>query len=239
MAAAEAGAALAADRIDLIDEDDARRVLLGRFEQVTDTGCPDTDEHLDEVRTGDREERDARFAGHRTAEERLTGTRRPHEENPLRNAGTDVVKLVRVFQEINDFNEFRLFFVGARDIVECNFLLLFIIELRFALAEVHDLVPAALGLVQEEEEEDDDDDEWNEPRQELDPAARLRSRQEGDLRVSLVRDPVDFIHELFVVRRDVNDEGFAFLGVLHDPFYFIDQLVGLDGRFLYIPAGKR
>ncbi len=60
VAAAEAGAALAADGVDLVDEDDARAVLLGLLEQVTHPGGADADEHLDEVRTGDREERHAR-----------------------------------------------------------------------------------------------------------------------------------------------------------------------------------
>ena len=60
VAAAEAGAALAADRVDLVDEDDARRVALGLVEQVADAAGADADEHLDELGAGDAEERDAR-----------------------------------------------------------------------------------------------------------------------------------------------------------------------------------
>ena len=63
MAAAKSGATFPSYRIDLIDEDDARRVLLRLLEQVTDTGCADTDEHLHEVRTADRKERNTSFAG--------------------------------------------------------------------------------------------------------------------------------------------------------------------------------
>ena len=51
--AAEAGAALAADRVDLVDEDDARRVALRLLEQVADAGGADADEHLDELGAGD------------------------------------------------------------------------------------------------------------------------------------------------------------------------------------------
>ena len=54
VAAAEARAALATDRVDLVDEDDAGAVLLGLLEQVTHPGGADADEHLDEVGTGDR-----------------------------------------------------------------------------------------------------------------------------------------------------------------------------------------
>ncbi len=50
VAAAHAGAAVAADGIDLVDEHDGRRVGLGLLEQVTHAGGTDADEHLDEVR---------------------------------------------------------------------------------------------------------------------------------------------------------------------------------------------
>ena len=49
MAAAEAGSALPAHRVDLVHEDDARRVLLGLLEQVPHPGGPDADEHLHEI----------------------------------------------------------------------------------------------------------------------------------------------------------------------------------------------
>ena len=57
VAAAEAGAAMAADGVDFIDEDDAGRVLLALLEQVAHARRADADEHLDEVRAADREER--------------------------------------------------------------------------------------------------------------------------------------------------------------------------------------
>ena len=55
--AAEAGAAMAADGVDLVDEHDAGRVLLALLEQVADARGADADEHLDEVGAADREER--------------------------------------------------------------------------------------------------------------------------------------------------------------------------------------
>ena len=48
--AAEAGAPLAADGVDLVDEDDGRRLLAGRLEEVADPAGADADEHLHEVR---------------------------------------------------------------------------------------------------------------------------------------------------------------------------------------------
>ena len=75
VAAAEAGAALAADRVDLVHEDDARRVALGLVEQVADAARADADEHLDELRAGDAEERHAGLAGDGPRHERLAGAR--------------------------------------------------------------------------------------------------------------------------------------------------------------------
>src|SRR5262249_44203222 len=63
VAAAQAGAAVAADRVDLVDEDDTGGVLLALLEQVADAAGTDADEHLDEVRAADREERDSGLAG--------------------------------------------------------------------------------------------------------------------------------------------------------------------------------
>src|SRR6185437_16627468 len=47
--AAESGAAMTPDGIDLVDEDDARRVCLALFKQVADAARADADEHLDEI----------------------------------------------------------------------------------------------------------------------------------------------------------------------------------------------
>ena len=73
VAAAEARAALPAHRIDLVDEHDARRILLRLLEHVAHARGADAHEHLDEVRAGDREERHAGLARDRAREQRLTG----------------------------------------------------------------------------------------------------------------------------------------------------------------------
>ena len=52
---AQAGATVTAHGVYLVDEDDARRVLLALLEQVADAAGADADEHLDEVRAADRE----------------------------------------------------------------------------------------------------------------------------------------------------------------------------------------
>ena len=78
VAAAHAGATVAADGVDLVDEDDRRGVLLGLLEQVADAAGADADEHLDEVGAGD---------GRRTAPR---PRRRPRGQQRLAGAGLAV-----------------------------------------------------------------------------------------------------------------------------------------------------
>ena len=118
VAAAEAGAALAADRVDLVDEDDARRVALGLVEQVADAAGADADEHLDELGAGDAEERHAGLAGDGAGHQRLAGAGRPDEQDAARDARAERVELLRVLEELDDFLELRLGLVDAGDVVE-------------------------------------------------------------------------------------------------------------------------
>ncbi len=89
MTAAETGATMATDRVDFIDEDDARRVLLRLLEHVAHTRGANADEHLDEVGAGDREERHTRFAGNRLREQGLAGTRRAAHQHAARDLAAE------------------------------------------------------------------------------------------------------------------------------------------------------
>ena len=51
MATAHAGATMATDSIDLIDEDQARRMLFPLFKEVTHTTGSNTDKHFYEIRS--------------------------------------------------------------------------------------------------------------------------------------------------------------------------------------------
>src|SRR4249919_1454093 len=105
VAAAHAGPAVAADGVDLVHEDDAGRVLLGLLEQVAHPARADADEHLDEVRAGDREEGDAGLAGDGAGEQRLTGAGRAVEQHALGDAGAERLELLRVLEEFLDLLE--------------------------------------------------------------------------------------------------------------------------------------
>ena len=116
--AAEAGAAVAPDGVDLVHEDDAGRVLLGLLEEVAHAAGADADEHLDEVRAGDREERHARLAGDGAREQRLAGARRAVEQHALGDPRAERLELLRVLEELLDLVELLDRLVDARDVAE-------------------------------------------------------------------------------------------------------------------------
>jgi hypothetical protein len=96
VAAAEPGAALAADGVDLVDEDDGPAQLAGRLEQVAHAAGADAHEHLHEVRAADRQERHAGLAGHRAGDEGLAGAGGPDEQHALGDAGADLAEALGV-----------------------------------------------------------------------------------------------------------------------------------------------
>ena len=82
-AAADAGAAHAADGVDFVDEQQARRVFLGGAKHVAHAAGADADEHLDEFRAADGEERHARLAGDRAGQQRFASAGGADEQTPL------------------------------------------------------------------------------------------------------------------------------------------------------------
>src|SRR5262245_56970897 len=123
MSAAETGAAMAPHGVDFIDEDDARGVLLALFEKVADAACAHANEHLHEIRTGNREERYTRFAGNGPRQQRFAGSRRSDQQYALRNAAAQLLEFLRLAQELDDLLQFFLRLFYASDILECNLLL--------------------------------------------------------------------------------------------------------------------
>ena len=164
VAAAQAGAALASDRIDFVDEDDAGSVLLCRFEHVANARSAHAHEHFNEVRTRNREEGNARFAGDRLREERLAGTRRTDEENAARNAAAQALVLLGVLQEIDDFLHVFLRLVAARHVAEAHVVFLLGDHARLRLAEAEGSSAAGTALhAAHEEDPDADQKEHREP----------------------------------------------------------------------------
>ena len=119
VSAAHAGAALATNRINLVDEDDAGAVFFGLFEQVTDAGGTHTDEHFHKVRAGDGIERYACLTGHGPGQQGFTGSGWAVEQHAARDFRPECFVAAGVLQEVFDFVEFvhgfvRTGYVGKR-----------------------------------------------------------------------------------------------------------------------------
>ena len=101
--ATETCAALTTYRVDFIDKDDARHVFLCLIEQISYAACAHADKHFDKVTTADREERHACLACNGFGKQRFTCSRRTYKQHAVRDTRSDVVVLLRIFKEVDDF----------------------------------------------------------------------------------------------------------------------------------------
>ncbi|CAM4039424.1 hypothetical protein NOMA109596_19235 [Nocardioides marinus] len=177
VAAAHAGAAVATDGVDLVDEDDRGGVLLGLLEQVADAGGADADEHLDEVGAGDGVERHARLAGDRAGQQRLAGARGAVEQHALGDLGAHGLELGRLLEELLDLAELLDRLVTPGDVGEGRLRHVLGDQLRLGLGELHDAASAAALHVVEQPQEDDEDDDQRQERDE----ERAEHAGSGDL----------------------------------------------------------
>ncbi|CAB4575400.1 unannotated protein [freshwater metagenome] len=151
--------------IDLVNEDDGGSVLLGLFEEVAHSARSDTHEHLDEVRTRDRVERNARLTGNGTREKRLSGSGRAIEQDALRDACANGLELCGLLQEVLDFLQLFDCFVRPRDVGKSYRRRLFGHELGPRLAELHDSATATLHRGEHPPEEQTDKQQWEQEAQ--------------------------------------------------------------------------
>jgi hypothetical protein len=108
----------AAQGVQFVDEDDARRLGFGLLEEVPHARGANAHEHLHELRAGDREERHAGFPRDRPGQQGLAGPRRANQQDALRRTRAQTAEPARVLQEGDGFLQFLLGFIDAGDIVE-------------------------------------------------------------------------------------------------------------------------
>jgi len=111
VAAAQTAAALTAHRVDLVDEHDGGRVLLGLHKQVADTAGADAHVHFHKVGAGDGQELYPRLTGHCLGQQRFTGARRAHQQHALGDVRAQLQVLLRVAEEFHDLLQFLFFLV--------------------------------------------------------------------------------------------------------------------------------
>src|SRR5260370_33790102 len=146
MTAAQTGPAMPADRIDFIDEYDARSVLLRLLEHVADARGAHADEHFDEIRAGDGDKWHLRLAGDGARQQRLAGSGGADHEHAFRDLAAKFLELAGIFHEIDDFYDFLLRLFDPRHVGESDVDLIFAQQARPALAEGHGAPPSGCAL---------------------------------------------------------------------------------------------
>ena len=178
VAAEGAGHAAAPQRIEFVDEDDAGRRLARLLEQVANARRADPDEHLDELRAGDREERDPGLTGHGAGEQRLAGARRPDQQNALGNMRPEPAVALGILEKGHHFLQLEFRLVDAGHVGEGDLGVLLDIDLGARLADRHESAKA-LSIREAAAEKDPDHIEQHDgydPRQDgLKQPARRRT----------------------------------------------------------------
>ena len=198
IAAAETGATMTAHRVDFVDEDDAGRVLLGLLEHVTDTARTDADEHFDEVRTRDREERHVGFARDRTRDQGLAGAGRTDQQHAARNPSAEALEFSGIAQEFDDLLQVLLGFVDTGDVLEGDAAMGLRQHLGARFAEAHRLAGTALHLAGQEDPHADQRDEGQPGNEQRDkPRHIVAGRLRGDRDLAVI----EALHQRRVARR--------------------------------------
>src|SRR5262245_55708836 len=135
MTAAQARTTMAADRVNFVDEDDAGCVFLSLLEKIAHAAGANTDEHLHEIRTGNREEGDIGFAGNRPGQQSLTCSRRSFQQYAFGDAPTEFLELLRFAQELDDLTQLFFGFIYTGHIFERDLFLLHGEQTRPAFAK--------------------------------------------------------------------------------------------------------
>ena len=151
VSAAETCAALAADGVDLVDEDDGGGRLFCLLKKVAHAARADADVHFNKVRAGDREELHASLARDRAGQQRLARARRADEQYALGDARAEVDELARLFQEVDDLLQFFLFLVRTGNVGEGRRTLVVSAGLEGGRAELCHAVAAATARGAERE----------------------------------------------------------------------------------------
>ena len=218
IAAAKACAAMATDRVDLVNEDDAGRVLLGLFEHVAHAARAHAHEHFHEVRARDGEEGHIGLARNRPGGQGLAGARRANEQHAARNAPAKSLEFLGIAQEFDNLLQILLGLVHARHLIEGDAPMGLGQKFRLRFAKAHRLAASPLHLPgQEDPHANEGDQRQSVDQQGHQPGIAIGGRTRGDRDVLFVQR----LHERGIVRR-IGREG-AVVGEVPRDFMASDR----------------
>ena len=104
--------------VNLINKNNAWSLYLRLFKQIADTGSAHTNEHLDKIRTGQREKRYSGFSGYRLGKQCLTCSRRTDKQCSFRKLCSDFPVFLRMIQIIYNLHQRFLGLILSGHILE-------------------------------------------------------------------------------------------------------------------------
>ena len=110
------GGARTADRIQLVDEDDARGGGFGFGEEVADARRAHADDGFNKLRRREAEERAVRLTGDGSGEQRLAGPRRADQQDAVWDLGAQPLVLFWCLEEVDNFGQLLLGLVDPRHV---------------------------------------------------------------------------------------------------------------------------
>ena len=132
----QGAAALPADGIQLINENNAGSLFAGLIKKVPHPGRPDADKHFDEFRTADTEKRNSGFAGNRLGQQGFPGSRRSHQQDAFRHMPSKALEVLGIFQKLDNLFQLQLRLFHAGHIFESHLGLFTGMNPGFMLADV-------------------------------------------------------------------------------------------------------
>ena len=146
MSAADAAETAAADRVDFINEDDARGIFLSLLKHIAHAGGPDAYEHFNKIRAADGKEGNVGLSGDGLGQQRLACTGLSGQQNTLRHLAAQFLKLLRILQELDHLGQLLLGFVDTGNRFECDLVLVLGQQFCPALSEAHGPAAGVLHL---------------------------------------------------------------------------------------------
>ena len=135
--AAVTGITALSDSINLVDKNNAGRVLFRLLKQVADTGRSHAHEHFYKIRTGQGKEGHMGLPCHRFGKQRLSGTRRTYQQGSFGKLGSDLRVFAGIMKEIYHLLKRFLGFLLAGHVLEGHSGILLDVDLGLTLAHIH------------------------------------------------------------------------------------------------------
>ena len=152
--ATKACATLTTNGINFVNKDDARHVFLCLLKQVSNTACAYADKHFHKVGTTHGEKWYASFASNSFCKQCFTRSWRAHKKHTLGDACAHIYKALWILQEIYNFLEFFLFFLGTGNVSKANLHVGYCFST--GVAKIHVLVVLTCDGAEQEDTHKDD-----------------------------------------------------------------------------------